>query len=66
MTIFVDESVNKNCWNMRDTFGEICIHCGCCSKNKERRYSSRIWVLNEWIGQRPTTEVADLQERVRS
>lgn len=49
MTMFVDESINKNCWNMRDSFGEICIFCGCCSKDKERRYSSRIWVLNEWI-----------------
>jgi len=35
-------SINKNCWNLYDSYGEICVHCGCCSKDKDMRRKSRL------------------------
>ena len=49
MTIHVCRACRKNCWNHRDTYGEICIGCGCCSADKKERYESRIHCLEEWI-----------------
>ena len=30
--MYVDAPVRGNCWNLRDSYGEICVGCGCCSK----------------------------------
>ena len=38
---FIDMGVSKNCWNLYDSFGEICVHCGCCIKDKSTRYKAR-------------------------
>lgn len=42
-------SVEDNCWNFRDSYGEICVRCGCCSNNKKIRYRARIKCLEHWI-----------------
>lgn len=42
-------SVEDNCWNFRDSYGEICVQCGCCSKDKNVRYRARIKCLENWI-----------------
>ena len=34
--------VKPNCWNLRDSFGEICVGCGCCSRDKKTRYEARL------------------------
>ena len=39
--MIVDEAVNNNCWNPYDSHGEICVHCGCCNKDKRARYMAR-------------------------
>lgn len=50
MGIFhIGEGVKDNCWNLLDSFGKICVHCGCCSKDKETRYKGRIECLEAWI-----------------
>ncbi len=50
MGIFhISEHVKDNCWNLLDSYGEICVHCGCCSKDKETRYKGRIECLEAWI-----------------
>lgn len=47
--ICIDNTVTDKCWNPYDSYGEICVHCGCCSKDKETRYKSRILLLEELI-----------------
>lgn len=42
-------AVDDNCWNFRDSYGEICVQCGCCSKNKNIRYRARIERIENWI-----------------
>ena len=49
MYIHISRSVQKNCWNFHDSFGEICVGCGCCSKDKKERYESRIRCLEYWL-----------------
>lgn len=44
MTI-IDNPVTDKCWNLYDSYGEICTHCGCCSKDPLTRYNARIEVL---------------------
>lgn len=41
-------SVQKNCWNLRDSYGEICVGCGCCSKDKKERHKNRLEALKRW------------------
>ena len=41
-------SVQKNCWNLRDSYGEICVGCGCCSKYKKERHKNRLEALKRW------------------
>ena len=45
----IDFAVQKNCWNMIDSYGEICVGCGCCLRDKKQRYENRISVLERWI-----------------
>lgn len=40
--------IQKNCWNLRDSYGEICVGCGCCFKDKKERHKNRLAVLREW------------------
>ena len=49
MTCFVSEQVRDNCWNLYDSFGEICVHCGCCSSDPEIRYGARVRCVSEWL-----------------
>lgn len=49
MNIYIDVACNKNCWNFLDSYGEICIGCRCCSKDKKIRYESRIRCLERWL-----------------
>ena len=48
---FADECVRDNCWNLYDSYGQICVHCGCCSNDKKTRYNARIKVIEGWIWQ---------------
>ena len=34
--IFVDYAVSKDCINI-DSYGMICVHCGCCKRNPSYR-----------------------------
>lgn len=46
---YVDMSIRDNCWNLNDSYGEICVHCGCYSKNRVERWQNRIRTLKEWL-----------------
>lgn len=43
--IYVCKAVNEKCWNWYDSFGEICVGCGCCSKHTKTRQRARLEVL---------------------
>ena len=45
MDFHIDAQVSSKCWNLYDSYGEICVHCGCCSKDPLTRYNARIEVL---------------------
>lgn len=45
----VDFAVNDNCWNFYESYGEICIRCGCCSKDKATRYKARYELCRRMI-----------------
>lgn len=47
--MIADVPVNKNCWNVYESYGEICIGCGCCSREKNVRYENRVKVLNRLL-----------------
>ena len=70
MIAFIDEQVRKNCWNLYDSYGEICVHCGCCAKDKKTRYAARLETVREWLEEKQKfdrwdddPEVRALQER---
>lgn len=35
-------SVSPRCYNLYESYGMICVGCGCCSSNKKKRLLSRI------------------------
>lgn len=37
--MFIDYAISENCINHL-TYGEICVHCGCCERNPD--YRSRV------------------------
>lgn len=49
MIVFIDFQVKDNCWNLHDSYGEICVGCGCCSEDKQTRYKARIRTLEAWL-----------------
>lgn len=51
MIAIVDEQVRNECWNLYDSYGEICVHCGCCAKDMVTRYKARIEAIKGWIWQ---------------
>ncbi len=47
--MYIDVQCKKKCWNLYDSMGEICVHCGCCSSDKKTRYISRLVTLKRWL-----------------
>ena len=46
--MYVDRPIRGNCWNLRDSYGEICVGCGCCSKDKKERHKARLETVKQW------------------
>lgn len=42
MTGHISIAVSKNCYNLYDSYGMICVGCGCCSSDKQRRLTARL------------------------
>ena len=49
MMIHVSRQIRRNCWNLKDSYGEICVGCGCCHQIPQVRYKNRIKCLERWI-----------------
>ena len=47
--VYADYATNDNCWNPYDSYGEICVGCGCCSKDKATRYKARYKLCQRMI-----------------
>ena len=47
--MIIDVAVKNDCWNMRQSYGEICVGCGCCAKDLKERAKNRAEVLAEYI-----------------
>ena len=43
------QAVKKKCWNLYDSYGEICVHCDCCSSDPKIRAKARIEVIKEQL-----------------
>ena len=65
MIAFIDFQVRKNCWNLYDSYGEICVHCGCCAKDKMARYKARLRVLERWLEDQYAFDMWDEDESLR-
>lgn len=70
MTTIIDTPVTDKCWNLYDSYGEICVHCGCCSKDPLTRANARyelcleqIAHFNAFDGWDEDPEIRALQER---
>ena len=35
-------AVRKDCYNLYESFGEICVGCDCCARDKRIRYEARL------------------------
>lgn len=42
MKNYVDESVTDDCFNGFESFGVVCVHCGCCAEEPSIRYRARL------------------------
>lgn len=50
MNIHVAFSVQEDCLNPMDSYGEICVHCNCCGRfNKKTMFKDRIEVFKEHL-----------------
>ena len=49
MIAYIDSQIKKKCWNLMDSYGEICVHCGCCAEDKKTRYEARLGCLKRWL-----------------
>ena len=48
--IFLDQQVDKHCWNLYDSYGEICVKCNCCGGfDKKTMYASRLRTVKRWL-----------------
>ena len=70
MQIMIDRPALDNCWNPYESHGEICVGCGCCSKDKATRYKARYELCQRRIedlvsfdGWFDEPELRDLQEQ---
>jgi len=47
---YFDQQVDKHCWNLYDSYGEICVKCNCCGGfDKETMYTSRLRTVRRWL-----------------
>ena len=48
--VFLDQGVAKNCWNLIDSYGMICVKCNCCGGfDADSKDTSRLRVLRRWL-----------------
>lgn len=63
---FVDAPPTKGCWNLIDSMGMICVHCGCCALDRAQRYQSKIKVLERRLQEREQFSDWAINPEIRS
>ena len=59
-------SVKDDCYNPYESYGEICVHCGCCSKDKSVRYERRLEMWRRLLQDTEAVEMySDLDDEQR-
>lgn len=49
MAMVIDRPCIDKCWNWYDSYGEICVGCGCCSKDTLTRVKNRLAVMERQL-----------------
>ena len=49
MKVHICRSVSERCWNLYDSYGEICVGCGCCSPDPVERATARLEVSKQQL-----------------
>ena len=66
MSCYICRQVKKKCWNLWDSFGEICVGCGCCSDDPVVRAKARLEVCERMLEEEKncdTTWYCELQKK---
>lgn len=58
-------AVNDNCWNIYDSYGMICVHCGCCSKDTKTRQKARLELMERRLAEYEAFDGWDDNEEMR-
>lgn len=69
----ISVGVGRNCYNLNDSYGMICVGCGCCSSDKHRRNAARLKLnrrmlkeQQEFDGWSDDPEIRAIQEKNRT
>lgn len=62
----VDRCVRDNCWNLYDSYGMICVGCGCCSQDKATRYRARLETVRRWLAEKEDFDYWDDDPELRA
>lgn len=47
--VHIDKPAKKNCYATLWSYGEICVHCGCCAKDTKTRRLARLEHWTWWL-----------------
>ena len=47
--MIIDFEIKEDCYNLYESYGEICVGCGCCSEDTEERFKARIALADRMI-----------------
>lgn len=62
---FACMSVSERCWNWYDSYGEICVHCGCCAKDTKTRQKARLELMERRLAENEAFDRWDDNEEMR-
>lgn len=49
MSGHISFSIQDNCYNIWETYGGICVWCGCCTKDRIKRTKSRLKLFERML-----------------
>lgn len=42
-------AVKDNCYNLGDSYGMVCVRCGCCAEDEKTRVLARLALHRRWL-----------------
>ena len=49
MSVHICFSIQDNCYNIWETYGGICVLCGCCTKDRIKRTKARLELFERML-----------------